>query len=79
MLGDGFGIYVNREKNCAVRISSPYWIPEGPDWTLVTAETNATLTEIRRLAQEKDLVEKPEVLSWGDFARLARGRSRGGE
>ena len=38
-----FGIYLNAKENQAVRINSPYWIPEGPDWVLVTPEVNATL------------------------------------
>ena len=27
-----FGIYLNGKEHQVVRINSPYWIPEEPDW-----------------------------------------------
>jgi len=46
-----FGIYLNAQDNQVVRINSPYWIPEEPDWVFLTNEVNATLLNIRELAQ----------------------------
>ncbi|GIT44393.1 MAG: hypothetical protein Ct9H300mP11_23290 [Chloroflexota bacterium] len=49
-----FGIYLNAKENQVVRINSPYWIPEEPDWVLLTNEVNATLLDIREMAKKKD-------------------------
>ncbi len=68
---DRLGIYVNTKENCAVRISSPYWIPSGADWVLVTLDTNATLIRVREAAREKGVVADAETIIWGDFAKLA--------
>ena len=46
-----FGIYLNAKENQVVRINSPYWIPEEPDWVMLTPEVNATLLQIRELAK----------------------------
>ena len=54
--GSKFGIYVNAKEKKAVRINSPYWIPEEPDWVYLTPEVNATLLRIREMAQEQNLV-----------------------
>ena len=61
-----FGIYVNANENTAVRITSPYWIPEAPDWVLLTNEANATLLKIRELAGEKKLASDPSAIVWGN-------------
>ena len=60
-----FGIYLNAKENQAVRINSPYWIPEEPDWVLLTPEVNATLLSIRDLAREQGLSEDSGAISWG--------------
>lgn len=60
-----FGIYLNRITKEVVRINSPYWIPDGPDWILLTPEVNSTLLQIRGLAGEKRLVPDADQLSWG--------------
>ena len=62
-----FGIYVNTKESTAVRITSPYWIPEAPDWVLLTDEVNATLLKIRELAAEKKLVSDSSSISWGSI------------
>ena len=59
-----FGIYVNPGEKKAVRITSPYWIPEPPDWVFLTEEANATLLKIRELAKEKGLVSDSELIQW---------------
>jgi hypothetical protein len=60
-----FGIYLNAEDSKVVRINSPYWIPEEPDWTFLTPEVNATLLQIRDLAKEQALSESPDSITWG--------------
>lgn len=62
-----FGIYLNRKGRQAVRINSPFWVPSGNDWVLLTPEVNATLVRIRQLAKEKGLVDKPEEITWGEI------------
>ena len=60
-----FGIYINARGKVVVRINSPYWIPEEPDWMYLTPEVNATLLRIRDLAREKSLVPDADELTWG--------------
>ena len=60
-----FGIYVNSKDGEVVRINSPYWLPEEPDWVFLTPEVNSTLLQIRDLAKEKGLSEDPDTLTWG--------------
>ena len=59
-----FGIYLNAGEGRVVRINSPYWIPEEPDWVYLTPEVNATLLQIRALAREKSLVPDGNELTW---------------
>lgn len=60
-----FGIYLNATEGKVVRITSPYWFPEEPDWVYVTDEVNATLLKIRDLIQEKGLSAEAETVVWG--------------
>jgi len=60
-----FGIYLNAQDNRVVRINSPYWIPEEPDWVFLTNEVNATLLNIREMAQEKGLSKDSRAITWG--------------
>ena len=60
-----FGIYVNSKDGEVVRINSPYWLPEEPDWVFLTPEVNSTLLQIRDLAKEKGLSDEPDTLTWG--------------
>ena len=60
-----FGIYLNARENQVVRINSPYWIPEEPDWVLLTNEVNATLLDIREMAKEKGLSDDSGSITWG--------------
>ena len=60
-----FGIYINAREKVVVRINSPYWIPEEPDWTYLTPEVNATLLQVRDMAREKSLVPDAGELTWG--------------
>jgi len=60
-----FGIYVNSKGGEVVRINSPYWLPEEPDWVFLTPEVNSTLLQIRDLAREQGISDDPDNLVWG--------------
>ncbi len=60
-----FGIYLNDKERKVVRITSPYWFPEQPDWVYVTDEVNATILKIRDMVREKALSELPDDITWG--------------
>ena len=60
-----FGIYLNAKENQVVRINSPYWIPDEPDWVLLTNEVNATLLNIREMARDKGLSNDSGSITWG--------------
>ena len=60
-----FGIYLNAGDNKVVRINSPYWFPEEPDWAFLTPEVNATLVQIRDLAKEKGMAADASAITWG--------------
>jgi len=62
-----FGIYFNQRENVVVRINSPYWIPEGPDWIHLTPEVNATLLQIRGITTERKLLADASGLNWGSI------------
>ena len=47
-----------------MRITSPYWIPEEPDWVLVTNNPNATLVAARDMIKEKGLIADPSEVVW---------------
>lgn len=60
-----FGIYLNAIEGKVVRINSPYWIPEQPDWVLLTEEVNTTLLNIRSIAADKGLSTDAGNIMWG--------------
>ena len=60
-----FGIYLNAAEGKVVRITSPYWFPEEPDWVYVTDEVNSTLLQIRDLVRDKRLSADAETVAWG--------------
>ena len=60
-----FGIYLNAKENQVVRINSPYWIPDEPDWVLLTNEVNATLLNIREMVKDKGLSNDAGSITWG--------------
>ena len=67
-----FGIYLNEAEKKVVRINSPYWFPEEPEWVFVTPEVNATLLSIRELAREQGLSND------ADFTDLGHDSDAGG-
>ncbi len=72
MRQDKFGIYLNPGEGRVMRVSSPYWIPAGDEWVLLTEDVNATLTAIRVLAAGRRLVDDPEKVVWGDWSQVPR-------
>ena len=60
-----FGIYLNPRDNLVVRINSPYWIPEEPDWVFLTPEVNSTLLQIREMARENGIPGSSDSIVWG--------------
>ena len=60
-----FGIYLNAKESQVVRITSPYWFPEPPDWVYVPDEVNATLLKIRDIIREKSLADDVDSVKWG--------------
>jgi len=60
-----FGIYLNDAEKKVVRINSPTWVPEEPEWVFLTPEVNATLLSIRELAREQGLSGDADALTWG--------------
>ncbi len=60
-----FGIYLNPSEHTVVRITSPYWFPEEPDWVYVTSEVNETLLNIRQIIRAEKLAEEPDSVIWG--------------
>jgi hypothetical protein len=67
---DKFGIYLNLGEGRVMRVSSPYWIPAGDEWVLLTDDVNATLTAIRELVAGRRLVDDPEKVVWGDWSQV---------
>jgi hypothetical protein len=72
MQHDRFGIYLDASDGKAMRINSPYWIPSGDEWVLLTDDVNATLTKIRELAVARGVVDDPEKVEWGDWSEVPR-------
>lgn len=62
-----FGIYINIGEHKAIRISSTYWIPDDMTWIYLTDKVNATMKEIRELAEEKGLIANSGSITWGSL------------
>ncbi|MCZ6615483.1 MAG: hypothetical protein O7F09_01475 [Chloroflexi bacterium] len=67
MQPDQMGIYLNAKEATVVRITSPYWIPEEPDWALVTNNPNETLLRLREIIKDRALVPDPSSVHWGNI------------
>ena len=65
MQPEQMGIYLNVKEATVVRITSPYWIPEQPDWVLITNSPNETLVRIREIITEKSLMPDSSSVNWG--------------
>ena len=68
-----FGIYLNDSEKKVVRINSPYWFPEEPEWVFITPEVNATLLSIRELAREQGLSGGRRRADLGHHPHAGRG------
>lgn len=72
MVQERFGIYLNTKTRKAIRINSPYWIPEGEGWVFLSPEVNIGLLEIRKLAKEMGLLAEPDEVAWSDWSEVPR-------
>ena len=61
------GIYFSSNESKVVRITSPYWLPEEPEWVMVTNEPNAPLLAVRDLSVEKSLASDASDVTWGSL------------
>ena len=61
------GIYLNSNDAKVVRVTSPYWIPEAPDWVLLTNEPNASLLSVRQTIKDKNLMSDPSGVEWASI------------
>ena len=64
MADNKFGIYFNTSTGEILRINSPYWIPEVPEWLCLSDEVNITLTEPRQIIESKNLFEDVRSIHW---------------
>ena len=58
------GIYLQAQEGRIVRVTSPYWIPEEPDWVMVTKDPNVTLVAAREIIKSKSLMNDPSQVVW---------------
>jgi len=70
MQSQKFGIYLNTKDLKVLRINSPYWIPSGEEWIFVTPEVNATLLNIRKIVQQKELIAEHDKIVWGSITEF---------
>ncbi|MBI4312965.1 MAG: hypothetical protein HY681_14485 [Chloroflexi bacterium] len=61
------GIYFSAKEKKVVRITSPYWLPEPPDWVLVTNQPNETLLKVRDIIKQQKLLSDPSAVTWGSM------------
>mgnify|MGYP001163724119 CR=1 FL=1 len=65
MADNKFGIYFNTSTGEILRINSPYWIPQEPEWIYITDEVNATLLEVKQAISDRKLMKIPQNITWG--------------
>lgn len=66
------GIYFNVDNGTLVRITSPYWIPEEPDWVLISNNPNETLLNLRETIASKKLLANPDNVIWTKIPEIER-------
>ena len=64
------GVYLQPKKGELLRITSPYWIPEMPEWVMITDDPNVTLIAAREIIGEQGLMEEPTKAFWGKLPML---------
>lgn len=72
MQREKFGVYLNTKELKVVRINSPYWIPSGDEWVMVTPDVNATLLNIREMVKQKGLGVETDKIVWGSVAEFKK-------
>ena len=72
MQREKFGIYLNTKELKVVRINSPYWIPSGEEWVMVTPEVNATLLDVRGMVKQQGLGVETDKIIWGSVVELKK-------
>ena len=65
MADNKFGIYFITSTGEILRINSPYWIPQEPEWIYITDEVNATLLEVKQAISDRKLMKIPQNITWG--------------
>lgn len=60
-----YGIYFNLKKSEVVRITSPYWLPKGPDWIFLSNDVNVTLSSLKGIIENGDLESDSGSVQWG--------------
>ena len=60
-----YGIYFNSESSEVVRITSPYWLPKGPEWVFLSSDVNATLSSLKGMIKKSDLESDSDTVQWG--------------
>jgi hypothetical protein len=58
------GIYLHPEKRKAFRASTPFAAPTDPGWVLISEDTMIGMVDVRRIAQERGLVDDPGTIEW---------------
>ena len=58
------GVYLEPGEGKLVRITSPYWIPEAPEWVMVSNDPNVTLLAAREIIGDRGLMEDPNQATW---------------
>ena len=61
------GIYFNPTDHTVVRVTSPYWIPESPDWVMVACDPNSTLLRVREMISEMGLIHDSSQVTWSSL------------
>ena len=59
------GVYLQPREGKLVRITSPYWIPEEPEWVMINSDPNVTLAAAREIIGERGLMADPQKALWG--------------
>ncbi len=58
------GIYLEPREGKLVRITSPYWIPEAPEWVMISNDPNVTLLAARAIIGDRGLMTDPHQAIW---------------
>ncbi len=64
------GVYLQPRDGKLLRITSPYWIPDTPEWVMITNDPNVTLLAAREIIGERGLMEDVEGAFWGRLPML---------